>query len=231
MENGNESGKELCERAAKELQPDRKESIIKSIAEFTVKLGQGAGQLAKKISGYKTPEEAMAEIDGQIESNRMKRAPLSKRYEELYAQIVLKKKAYQAAPAARRKILEMELKSMIAEYQSLERQVAAYLNNEMVLTKVKGRMCELVAINLKSVKESDIDKLVDKVDEAVGASEDIDGAIRDLDNAGQRTERDDDGAFEEMLSGFGDELPESSASADAFAFTPEPVKSESPLEV
>lgn len=229
MESGN--GKELCERAAQELRPEKKESIVRSIAEFAVRLGQGAGQLAKKISGYKSPDEAMAEIDSQIEENRAKRAPLSKRYGELYNQIVLKKKEYQSAPPARRKILELELKSLIAEYQSLERQVAAYLNNETVLTKVKGRMCELVAVSLKSIREADIDRLTDQVDEAVETRENIDGAISDLDKAGARPERDDDGAFEAALAAFGDDLPAEPAAPAAPADVAAPPTSEGPLEI
>lgn len=227
----NDNGKDLCERAAKELQPEKKASIIKSISEFAVKLGQGAGQLAKKISGYKSPEEAMNEIDSQIETNRARREPAVKRYEELYGQIVQKKKAYQVAPAARKRILELELKSMIAEYQSLERQVAAYLNNEMILTKVKGRMCELVAMSLKTVKEDDIDKLIDKVDDAVASDEDIDGAMADLDKAGSRREHDDAGAFEEALAGFGDELPETPGFDVSEPGSPVPEKKADPLEI
>lgn len=225
-----DDGKELCERAARELPTAKKESIIRSIGGFAMKLGQGAGALAKKISGYKSPDEALGEIEAQIESNRAKREPIARRYEELYRQIVHKKKAYQTAPAARKKILELELKGMVAEYQSLERQMTAYLNNETVLTKVKGRMCELVAMNLNSIREVDIDKLTDKVEGAAEATEDIDGAIGDLDRAGARRERDDGGAFEEALAGFGDELPEESAPGDPLADFPPDAKTEDPLE-
>lgn len=226
-----ENGKELCERAGRELPAARKESIVKSIVEFAAKLGQSTGQLAKKISGYKSPAEAMDEIDSQIESIRARREPLAKRYEELYRQIVQGKKAYQSAPAARKKILELELKGKIAEYQSLERQMTACLNNETVMIKVRGRMCELVAMNLRSVSEADIDKLTDRVDAAAEASEDIDGAIGDLDKAGARRERDDGSAFEEALAGFGDDLPKEPTPGDQIVDGSATSNLEDPLEV
>ena len=104
-------------------------------------------------------------------------------------------------------MLEMELKSAIAEYQSLERQLTAYLNNETILTKVRGRMCELVAMNLKKISESQIDKLTDAIEDAADADENIDGAIGDMDKAGVRRER-DDGSFEDALAAFGDDIPD-----------------------
>ena len=200
--------KNICESADKSLPSEKKASILKQIGAFAVRLGSGAGGLVKKLSGVKSTEEAMREIEAQIAENRARREPVSRRYEELYAFIVAKKKAYQSSPPARRKVLELELKSAIAEYQSLERQMTAYLNNETILTKVRGRMCELVAMGLKGVSEDQIDKLTDKIEDAADANVDIDGAIGDLDKAGVRRER-EDGSFEDALAAFGDDVPES----------------------
>ncbi len=199
--------KVLCAEADRALSPERKASILRQIGSFAVALGKGAGALAKKLSGIKSTDEALREIEAQIAENRARREPVAKRYDELYRLIVSKKKLYQAAPPARKKILEMELKGAIAEYQSLERQMSAYLTNETILTKVKGRMCELVAMNLKSVSEAQIDKLTDKIEDAADETENLDGAIADLDKAGARREREDP-SFEDDLASFGDELPE-----------------------
>ena len=206
-------------KAAAELPAAKKASILKQIGEFAVKLGQGAGSLAKRLAGIRDPEEAMRTIDAQLAENRARREPVSKRSEELYRQIVAKKKQYQAAPPARKKSLEMELKSALAEYQSLERQLAAYLKNETILTKVRGRMNELVAMNLKGISEAGIDKLTDQVEDAVDAADDLDGAIRDLDKAGIRREQEDDGSFSEALAAFGDELPDEPAGE-----SPDPIR-------
>ena len=205
-------GKAMCEQADKVLPAEKKASILKKIGEFAMNLGTGTGALVKKLAGIKSTDEAMREIDAQVEDVRARREPVAKRYEELYGQIVAKKRVYASAPPARKKILEMELKSLLAEYQSLERQMAAYLKNETILTKVKGRMCELVAMNLKTVSEAQIDKLTDRIEDAADASEDLDGAIGDLDKAGVRRER-EDGSFEDALAAFGDELPPEGAPA------------------
>ena len=199
-------GHSLCAEAERSLTPEKKASILRQIGAFAVALGKSAGTLAKKLSGIKSTDEALREIEAQIAENRARREPVAKRYDELYKLIVSKKKLYQAAPPARKKILEMELKGAIAEYQSLERQMAAYLNNETILTKVKGRMCELVAMNLKSVSENQIDKLTDKIEDAADEAENLDGAIADLDKAGVRREREDT-SFEDTLAAFDDELP------------------------
>lgn len=209
---------ELCAQAETKLSAEKKQSILRQVTDFVVKVGTGAGALAKRLVGIRSPEEALKAIEDQIAENRMRREPVTKRHEEVYRLIVLKKKDYQAAPPARKRILEMELKSAIAEYQTLERQVAAYLQNETVLVKVKGRMAELMAASLKSVSEKEIDKLTDRVDEAAAREDDIAGAINDLDKAGARAVEEDD-SFAEVLAGFGDELPEMSEPTSAAAPT------------
>ena len=223
MNEGTE-GQALCAQADSALPPEKKASILKQIGSFAVALGKGAGALAKKLSGIKSTDEALREIEAQIADNRARREPVARRYDELYKLIVGKKKLYQAAPPARKKILEMELKSAIAEYQSLERQMTAYLNNETILTKVKGRMCELVAVSLRSVSEAQIDKLTDDIEDAADETENIDGAIGELDKAGVRRER-EDGSFEDALSAFGDELPDIS---EPQAEEPSPAVGEAP---
>ena len=197
----------LCAQADASLPPEKKASIMRQIGSFAVALGKGAGSLAKKLSGIKSTDEALAEIESQIAENRSRHEPIAKRYDELYKLIVAKKKVYQSAPVAKKKLLEMELKSAIAEYQSLERQMSAYLNNEIILTKVRGRMCELVATSLKSVSEAQIDKLTDQIEDVAEESENLDGAINDLDKAGARRER-EDGSFEDALAAFGDDVPD-----------------------
>ena len=209
-------GREMCARADRELSAEKTASMLKQIGGFALKLGAGAGALAKKLAGIKSTDEALTEIDARLAEARAHREPLGTRYEELYRTILSKKKLYQSAPPARRKLLELELKSAISEYQSIERQMAAYLKNETILTKVRGRMCELVAMNLRTVSEADIDKLTDKVERAADGAEDLDGAIEDLDKAGVRPERADK-SFEDVLSAFDDAgvEPEKLASARA----------------
>lgn len=216
-------------KQAEALPAAQKQSILKQIGEFAVRIGAGAGTLAKKLAGIRSPEEAMKAINGQLDENRQRREPLTKRYEELYRIIVVKKRDFQSAPPARKRILEMELRSAIAEYQTVERQIAAYLKNETVLVKVRGRMDELVAMSLKAVSEKDIDKLTDRIEDAANESDDIAGAIGDLDKAGVRQEAESDD-LADVLSGFGDELPaEPALDPAAPASFEAPVKGADPL--
>ena len=224
---GDKDDKELCARADAKLPAARKASILKQIGEFAVALGKGAGALARRMAGMKSTDEALSEIDARIAASRAAREPASRRYEELYKAISAKKKLYQAAPPARKKILEMELKSAIAEYQSLERQISAYLKNETILAKVKGRMCELVAMNLKGVTEDDIDKLADSIEDAATAAEDIDGAVADMDKAGFRRER-EDSSFEDALAAFGGDFDEPAHETTGAEPGVEPGAAESP---
>jgi len=223
-------GHSLCAEAERSLTPEKKASILRQIGAFAVALGKGASALAKKLSGIKSTDEALQEIEAQIAENRVQREPVAKRYDELYRLIVAKKKLYQAAPSARKKILEMELKGAIAEYQSLERQMAAYLNNETILTKVKGRMCELVAMNLKSISEDQIDKLTDKIEDAADENENLDGAIVDLDKAGIRRERKDT-SFEESLAAFDDDLTDVATAEAATSVTEPSGVGEKPIDI
>ena len=207
--NDRTEGRAPCTEAGLALSPERNASVLRQIGLFVVGLGKSAGALAKKLGGIKSTDEALQEIEAQIAENRARREPVAKRYDELYKLIVAQKKLYQAASPARKKILEMELKGSLAEYQSLERQMATYLNNETILVKVKGRMCELVAASLKNIREGQIDKLTDKIEEAADDKENLDGAIDDLDKAGVRREH-EDASFEDALAMFGDNLPDAS---------------------
>lgn len=198
----------LLERAKTELTPQARTSILKRVAEMAAKVGRGAGALVERVKKARSPEAAVEALDAQLEENRARREPLSKRYEELYAAIAAKKKQYMAAPGARKKLLELELKGMLAEYKALERQLTVLLENERVAATVRGRTMELIAMGLRKVSEGQIDRLTDHIEEATGEADDVDGALRDLEKAGARRDREEDAdAFEAELAGFDEELP------------------------
>ena len=198
----------LLERAKTELTPQARTSILKRVAEMAAKVGRGAGALAERVRKARSPEAAVEALDAQLEENRARREPLSKRYEELYAAIAAKRKRYLAAPPARKKLMELELKGMLAEYKALERQLTVLLENERVVATVRGRTMEWIAMGLRKVSEGQIDRLTDHIEEATGEADDVDGALRDLEKAGARREREGDGdAFEAELAGFEEEAP------------------------
>ncbi len=213
---------EIRERAKTELTPQARASILKSVADFAVSLGKTAGTLVDRIRGVQDPEAAIVAFDSQLAANRERREPLSARYEKLYSEIAAKKKVWQSAPPARKKILELELKTLLSEYKGIERQLAIYFENERMLNTVRGRTLELVANGLRKLSEKDVDKLTDQIEAATADAEDISGAMKDLENAGRRRESESDQAsFEDALAGFDESAAEPAAgegaAADPFA--------------
>ena len=206
---------ELLERAKTELPPQARKSILKSVAEMAAKIGRGAGSLVERLRGVRSPEAVVAEMDAQLEANRKRREPLSKRHEQLYAAIAAKRKQYLAAPAARKKLMELELKGMMAEFKGVERELSVLLENERIAATVRGRTMELIAMGLRKVSESDIDRLTDNIEDASAEAEDVSGALDDLEKAGARREREGDtDAFEAELAGFADEPAAADPSGD-----------------
>ena len=193
---------EIRERSKTEMTPQAKESVVRKVAAFAVTLGKGAASLVDRIRGVKDPDAAISALDAQLAANRERREPLAARSEKLYGEIAAKKKIYLAAPPARKKILELELKSLMSEYQSLERQLAVYFENERVISTVRGRTLELTAMGLRKISEKEIDVLADKIDDAAGDAEDVTGALRDLERAGKRRDSEDPDAFADALAGF-----------------------------
>lgn len=195
---GSES--DLRTEAQQKLSAADKRSILAKLGAGAASLGTGAVKLIKAIGGIQDPEEAIRAFDAQLTANRSRREPLAAQHEKLFAEIAAKKKLYESAPPARRSFLEMELRTMLATYKSEERQLKIYLDNELTINAVRGRTLELVAMGLRSIKEKQIDKLTDKIEDAVADNEDVSGALRDLEKAGQRPE------VEGARDGFLDEL-------------------------
>ncbi len=231
--------KEIREKARKLLSAEQAKGIVRSVADFAGKLGHAASALVMKIRNEKSPETLLTSIDASLEANRSQRAPLMSRADALFAEIAAKKKVYQAAPPARKKLLELELKSLLSEYKGIERQMTAFFENENTLNTVRGRVLELMALGMRKIDEKTIDKLTDDIEEAVGESEDVAGAVRDLDKAGKRHENESDQeSFESALAGFDDigeadaaAMPDAtSAASDPFAVDP-PVHSAPPAPV
>lgn len=218
---------ELREKARKLLTAEQAKGILRAVADFAGKMGHAASALVMKIKNEKSPDALLVSIDASLEANKAQRAPLMARADALFAEIAAKKKIYQAAPPARKKLLELELKSLLSEYKGIERQMTAFFENENTLNTVRGRVLELMALGMRKIDEKTIDKLTDDIEEAVGESEDVAGAVRDLDKAGKRRENESDQeSFESALSGFDDEgaafaatAPES-ATTDPFAVEP-----------
>lgn len=206
----------------KMLDPEKFKQALKASLALVKKMGIGAVDLLKKLKKDKSPEALLHTIEEALSANRQKRESLSGRAEELYVQIVEKKKAHAAASPARKRILEHELAALLAHHRAAERELVVLLENERVLSEVKGRIMEIASYGMAGVSEAQIDELIDDVEEAVGAAEGRLDATRDLERAGRRKERASErealfealDAFEEPASAASSPRPEQAAEED-----------------
>lgn len=216
MEESPTSDESLVKDAKAKIPAARLRGILASVGDFAAKAGRLAGDLVRRIRNEKDPEEMLRAIDGSLAANREKRQPLFDRNAALATEISAKKKVYEAAPAARKKMLELELRNLLAEYKSNERQLTAFFDNENALTVVRGRLMEQIALGMQTLKEDDIDKLADDIEDAVSDAENISDAVRDLDKAGKRRERDSDAeSFADALAAFDDVPAEPAPAAES----------------
>lgn len=201
---------------AKALTPSQKKSAVRSAFAAVAKLGSAAGALLDRLRGVQDPQAMIDSFNASLEENRRRREPLAARADELFRTIAAKKKVYEAAPPARKRLLGLELQSLLADYKGCERQLTALYENERTLTVVRSRVEEVVALELRKVSEKQIDELVDRVDDAVEEAEDVRDAVGDLEKAGKRRERASDAeSFEDELAAF--DLPASELAAPAAA--------------
>ncbi|MBA4386640.1 MAG: hypothetical protein C0404_01595 [Verrucomicrobia bacterium] len=203
----------------KQADPAKARKVMNDALVLVKKLGLGALDLLKKLKKDKSPQAMMATVDTSLAANKTRRESIEDRVEKLYGEICAKKAAYQKAAPARRSILEADLKSKLAEYKAVERELKVLFENERILSQVKGRIYEMQAYDMAGVSENLIDDVAmdieSKVDEAEGRVD----ASRDLERAGKRRDRESDrDAFNEDLDAFGSEEKPSAFAKELDAF-------------
>ena len=174
------------------LTVEQKKTAARAALDAISKLGAGVAGLVKKLAGVQDPQEMIDSFGSALDANRARREPLRARYDALFREIAEKKKSWQSAPPARKKLLEFELKTLLSEYKGIERQLTAFYENERTLVAVRTRVEEIVALEMRKISEKQIDRLSDKLDDAVSDAEDVAGAVSDLENAGRLRDRESD---------------------------------------
>ncbi|MBN1672419.1 MAG: hypothetical protein JXR37_15370 [Kiritimatiellae bacterium] len=167
-------------------------SAMKEALRLVKKMGIGAASLLKRLKKDRSPQAMLNTLEESVGTNRQQREEASARVERLFREIAEKKKAFAAAPKARQRILEKELRSRLAEYKAAERQLDVYLENERVLSTVKGRLGEIMAYGMRGISEIAIDDITDEIEDKVAEAEAVADATRDLEKAGRRRERESD---------------------------------------
>ena len=190
------------------IDPAKAKAAMQEALRLVKKLGVGAQALLAKLRKDRSPQAMMATLDQSLQANRAQRDEAAGRVERLFNEIAEKKKAFQAAPKARQRVLELELRTRLSEYKAAERQLAVLLENERVLATVQGRMTEIAAYGIRGVSEAAIDEVTDEIEERASEAEGVADATRELEKAGRRRERESE--REDMwseLEGFDSEAP------------------------
>jgi len=203
--------------------PARARKAMRETVELVRKLGAGAMTLLRKLRKDRSPDAMLRTLDESLSANRQRREATSAAAEKLFGDIAAKKKAFEAAPPARKRILEHELRAMLAAYKASESELGVLLENERILSQVRGRMQEVLAYGMAGVSELQIDEVIDEVEEKVAEAEGRVSAARDLEKAGRRRERESDREdFAAELAGFDVPAasPEAGSGAEAATATP-----------
>ena len=170
------------------------------------KLGGGVKTLWTKIHPDHSPEAMLAALNGDLTGNKTRLDQMKPELDQVYREIVAKKKEYQTAAPVRQRLLKIELQTLMARYKGLEREFSILCENERSIETVKGRFLEVLAHGLRGKLDTDmVDRLADTVDDKAEEAEDIQDALGDLERAGKRRDRGTDD-FDAELAGFDGEL-------------------------
>jgi len=231
-ENKNEKGvsmtvTEQAERSGQEQEIVRNatgERVKKAMTEcssLAAKLGGGVKALWAKVHPDRSPEAMLASMNGSLAENRRRLDEVKPELDRVYAEIVAKKKVYQAASPVRQRLLKVELQTLMARYQGFEREFSILCENERSLETVKSRFLEVLAYGLRGKLDADtVDRLADDLEGKAEDAEDVQDALADLDRAGARKSRSSDD-FDAALEGFEGDLGMNDAQVDDISETKE----------
>ncbi len=197
-------------QSALRCSPALAKKLMKATLHFVSQLGGGAISLLNRLKKDKSPEAMLSTLNEAMQGNQQRRAICSENLSQQNHLIISLKQAYAAASPARKRLLESELKSALAQYKAIEREMQVLLENEQVLAAARGRIHEMEAYALAGVNDDLLDELALQIDERADAAESRQDAARDLEKAGRRRhcEGDSEKLWEE-LSGFEEAVSES----------------------
>jgi hypothetical protein len=170
------------------------------------KLGGGIKILWSKINPDRSPEAMLDALNGDLAANHTRLNEMKPQLDQVYREIVVKKKEYQSAAPIRQRLLKIELQTLMARYKGLEREFTILSENECSIETVKSRFLEVLAYGKRGKLDvSMIDRLTDDIEDKVDDAEDVQDALGDLERAGKRKDR-NESDFDSELAGFDGEL-------------------------
>lgn len=180
------------------------------------KLGGGIKILWSKINPDRSPEAMLDALNGDLAANHTRLDEMKPQLDQVYREIVAKKKEYQTAAPVRQRLLKIELQTLMVRYKGLEREFTILSENERSIETVKSRFLEVLAYGKRGKLDvSMIDRLSDNIEDKVDDAEDVQDALSDLERAGRRKDR-DEGDFDSELAGFEGELGISDLKTEEF---------------
>ena len=175
-------------------------------ASLVGRLGGGIKSLWAKVNPDRSPSAMLEVLNNDLRINGTRLEEMKPQLDQVYGQIVAKKKEYQSAPPVRQRLLKIELQTLMARYKGLEREFTILSENERSIEMVKSRFLEVLAYGKRGKLDvSMVDRLADDIEDKVEDAEDIQDALGDLENAGRRKDRSSDD-FDSELAGFDGEL-------------------------
>ena len=194
------------EEIAKAASSDRVKKAWSECASLAARLGGGMKTLWAKIHPDRSPTAMLATLNESLDGNRKRLGEMKPDLDQIYREIVAKKKEYQSAAPVRQRLLKIELQTLMSRYKGLEREFSILCENERSIETVKGRFLEVLAYGLRGKLDTDmVDRLSDSIDDKAEDAEDVQDALVDLERAGRRTDRASDD-FDAELAGFDGEL-------------------------
>jgi len=157
------------------------------------KLGAGTAALARKIRKDRSPAAVIAAMEAQLQETGARKVKAAAEVEHLHGEIVARKSEVARVSRARREILEEELRGLLVAYEAAKRTYKILLENERHMQLVKGRLSEVDAYGMSPVTEEMMDEVIDSLDESAESAVAVADAARDLEKAGRRRQREEDG--------------------------------------
>jgi hypothetical protein len=170
-------------------------------------LGAGGKALLAKLSGVKDPVEMHRNIQASLVEVTQRREDVATRLDAAHNDIVRKKKLRDTAVGARRQTLDAELKTLLSNYQALQRRMTGLLETERIMNLAILRLEEDQDNRIPGITENTLDDITDFIEESSDTIEDLRDAANDLEKAGARSPVRDGIDLDDALAGFDEEIP------------------------
>lgn len=225
---GLDSGERKGQGVVHKLNPIRWWNMKKSMnasLNLLKKIGPGYQTLLAKLRNEKDPVAMHTEISASLADVVTRREDVATRLDAAHNEIVRKKKLRDSAVGARRQTLEAELKTLLSNYQALQRRMTGLLETERVMNLAILRLEEDQDNRIPGISEDTLDDITDSIEESSGSLEDLHDAATDLEKAGVRSPMRDSFDLDDALAGFDEEIP---AEAEFEGFQEEELPEEDP---